>query len=87
MPTREEAIETLYELINSGILSEDITSKLENIANCIEAEDSENNLGISLWGVLEDDWAVLFMAYREDLWTDERIAKIQAIYDKYRIKG
>lgn len=87
MPTRKEAIETLYELINSGILSEDISSKLEDIAKCIEVEDSENNLGISLWGVLEDDWVELVIAYREDLWTDELKAKIQAIYEKYRIRG
>ncbi len=85
MPTRAEAVATLYELIDSGVLSEDLTSALELIARCIEEEDAETHLGVFLWGAKDDDWVELFVAHREDLWTDELEAKVQAIYDKYKI--
>ena len=39
MPTREEAVETLYSIINSGMLSDELTEKLEDIAKCISAEE------------------------------------------------
>ena len=83
MPTREEAIETISELIDSNILSDELTDKLEAIRQCISAEESH---GIFVWGAECDDWMKLFVAYREDLWTDELKKEIQSIYEKYKIK-
>ena len=34
--TRQEAIETLYQVINSGIIDIELEAKLEEIADCIE---------------------------------------------------
>ena len=82
--TREEAVETLYEIINSGIISDDLESKLQDIANCIEDEDKEHGLGIMAWGMNREEHGMLHTAYREDLWTDELKAKIQAIHDSVR---
>lgn len=83
MPTREEANETLCELIDSNILSDELTEKLEGIRQCISAEESH---GIFVWGAESDDWMKLFVAYREDLLTDELKKELQSIYDKYKIK-
>ena len=41
MPTRIEAARVLYQLINSGILSDDLEQDLQNIAQCIEAEEKK----------------------------------------------
>ena len=84
MPTREEAVEKLFSLINSGILSGEMEEALEDIVKCIEAEEEQ---GIFIWGAKENDWAELYVAYREDLWTDELKQKMQQIHDKYKIKG
>jgi len=83
MPTREEAIKTLYQLINSDVLSDEIAEKLEDIAKCIGAEDEQN---IFIWGVEDNDWAELYIAYRSDLWTDELKARMKSIYEKYKIQ-
>lgn len=86
MPTRAEAVQTLYELINSGILSDELTDELEDIVRCIAAEDKENELGISLWGVEENDWLDLYIAKRSDLIDDAWLKHCQKIYEKYKIK-
>lgn len=38
MITRTEAISALYEIINSGIISEELEDKLQEVANLIEIE-------------------------------------------------
>ena len=53
MPTRIEAARVLYQLINSGILSDDLEQDLQNIAQRIEAEEKKE---IFLWGAKDDDW-------------------------------
>ncbi len=53
MPTRIEAARVLYQLINSRILSDDLEQDLQNIAQCIEAEEKKE---IFLWGAKDDDW-------------------------------
>ena len=76
--TRNEAVDTLYMLVNSDILDDDLRDKIEEIANCIEKE----NLGYSLWGA-EEDATELFVARREDLWTDELKERLAEIHNKY----
>lgn len=36
--TKREAIETIYQVINSGILDIDLENKLVEVCNCIEDE-------------------------------------------------
>lgn len=83
MPTRLQAVRKLYDLINSGILAEDLEQDLRDIANCIEAEE---NLGIFLWGA-DDDYIDLYIVKREDLITDEWLKHLDEVYEKYRIKA
>ena len=77
--TRNEAIETLYDLMNSGVLSEEIECKLQEIANNIENE----NYGLHLWGADNEEYAVLVTAVREDEVTEEYIANGKRIWKKY----
>ena len=46
MPTRDEAIFSLYSLTGCGILNEQIVSELEGIIKCLELE----NDGFMVWG-------------------------------------
>ena len=46
MITREQAIYAIYEIINSGIIDMELEARLQDIANCIDAE----NYGVHLWG-------------------------------------
>lgn len=85
MITRDGAIETLYSLINSDVLSDEIEGQLEDIAKCIQAEDSENDLGLFLWGA-DDDYVDLYVARREDLIDDAWNKHQQELFEKYRIK-
>ena len=87
MPTRAQAIEVLYKLMNCGILDEDLEDRLQDIANCIMAEDKEHDLGIDIWGTEDNDWVDLYVAKREDLITPEWEQHCDAVYEKYRIKG
>lgn len=82
--TRVEAVDVLYEIINSGIISMELEEKLREIANIIEDEDKENGLGILAWGMNAEEYGELHTVYRKDLWTDERRAKMQAIYDSVK---
>lgn len=63
---REEAVVTLYDLINSSVLAEDICNDLTEIAGCIANEE----LGLDTWGA-DDEVTDLFVARREDLITEE----------------
>ena len=87
MITRDEALEVLYDLINSGIIAEDLEEALEDIAKCIRAEDKERDLGIDIWGAEENDWIDLYILKREDLITPEWTQHCEEVYEKYRIKG
>ena len=79
--TREQAQGTLYDLINSGILDKEIEEKLQDVVNCIDAE----NEGLFLWGA-DDDADELFICRRDDLYSDELAKRLGAIFDKYKIK-
>lgn len=78
MITRLEAIETLYDLISSGILADDIEGRLQDIASCIEAE----LIGRHEWGVPREDLAKLYSAVRVDLVTDNDIDDYDRIHRK-----
>lgn len=41
--TRSEAIETLYKIINSGIIDMELEGELTEIANCIEDDSFESD--------------------------------------------
>lgn len=51
MITREQAIDALYEVVNSGILYDELEKRLTEAATAIVYE----NYGIHLWGTKEDD--------------------------------
>lgn len=79
--TRDEAVTTLYDVINSGIISEELEERLEDIASCIEHEEQ----GLFTWGA-DDDVIDLFVAKREDLYTPEWEQHCNEIWEKYRIR-
>lgn len=79
--SRKEAVETLYGIINSGIISEELDSKLTDIAQCIGHE--EDNL--FLWGA-DDEASDLFVLKREDLITPEWIKHCEDLHEKYKIR-
>jgi len=68
-------------------LDEDLEDRLQDIANCIRAEDKEHDLGIDIWGTEDNDWVDLYVAKRDDLITPEWEQHCDAVYEKYRIKG
>ena len=93
--TREEAIETLYDLINSDIIGEDLGEQLQDIANCIEAEETHN---IFLWGA-DSEATDLFSSVMDpygsskEFQTEENIKRYEdwkkhcnELYEKYKIK-
>ena len=79
--TRENAVDKLYDLINSGILDEKLCDDLEEIAYCINHE----NDNLFLWGA-EQDCIDLFVSRREDLIDDEWLKHQKALYEKYKIR-
>lgn len=79
--TREEAVTTLYDVIDSGIISDELEGKLQDIASCIDNEE----WGLFTWGA-DDDVMDLFVAKREDLITPEWEQHCDEIYEKYRIR-
>lgn len=78
MITREEAINTCLEIIDAGILAEDIESSLQDIVSCLEAE----MIGRHEWGVEDDKLGVLYTAKRVDLITDEDMKEFDRIHRK-----
>ena len=64
MITRENAIDVLYEIVNSGILSEELEDDIQDIICCIE---DEKDLGIHAWGMPDDEYSTLHTALRTDL--------------------
>lgn len=65
MIERDDAVRLLYSVINSGIVHDDLANALEEVAQCIAAE----NDGLHVWGVNSDDVAELYTSVRTD--TDE----------------
>ena len=41
--TRQEAIQTIYKVINSGIIDMELEEELTEIANCIEDDSFESD--------------------------------------------
>ena len=77
--TRKIAVTTLYELINSFILSDELTDVLEEIANIIEAEE----IGYHFWGADREEKTKLFIAMEADSITPEWEAECERIDEKY----
>lgn len=77
--TRDEALEALQTLLNSGILSEELDAKIQDIADVIENE----KCGLHLWGADNKEYAVLYTAVRKDMITDDYIKEGQRIWQKY----
>ena len=81
MITRQEAVSVIYAIINSGIISEDLEDALQDIANCIEDEET---LQIHSWGMPEDDYMTLHMTMRTDLPEyEEFMKKCEEIHQRY----
>ena len=81
MITRDKAIEVLYRVINSGILNQDVEVALQDIANCIEMEETH---GVHAWGADDENVSLLVVARREDCWTDEIIQKTEDAYNRLK---
>lgn len=64
MITRDNAVEAIMEIINAGILREDLEEELNEIMHCI---DAEQDLGIHAWGMPDEEWGILCTAVRTDL--------------------
>lgn len=79
MITRKKAVERLAELVNSGILSEGLEDDIEEIAGLIQDEEQ----GFHGWGADSSEYGKLFVHWREDLWTEERIEECKEIFEKY----
>ena len=77
--TRDKALETLYALLDSGILAEDTEEALQEIANAIENE----KYGLHLWGADNKEYDYLVTAVKEEERTEEYIKEGQRIWDKY----
>lgn len=81
MITREDAKIVLYEVMNSGIISDELEGDLQEIVNCIEYEQ----LGLHMWGADDGDVGTLAMAMRTDIPEyQEHVKKQQAIADRHR---
>ena len=77
--TRNEAVDVLLTLVNSGILDKNIEEKLAEISTIIEDEE----IGYHFWGADHSERVILFTATRVDLITDEMCEECNRIADKY----
>ena len=95
MITKEEAVDVLEELENSGILDKSIEDKLNEICTCIGSLDD----GLDLFGA-DDDYVDLFVAKADPYHSsapyntdelkkeyDEWVAHCEKIAEKYKIKA
>lgn len=76
MISREEAIQTCYELIASGILEEHLEERIQDIASCIEAEC----IGRHEWGVSNELLGKIYVSKRADLITQEDIEEKERVH-------
>lgn len=56
MLTRQEAIEALWEFVDNPVISEELSDKLQEIANLIETEE---DYGIDPFGMKQEDYSLL----------------------------
>lgn len=77
--SREEAINSLMDLLVSGILKEELENDIQRIIQCIE----EEKYGRHIWGTDIDDYTKMHLSARADLLTDEQLDEIEAIEKKY----
>ena len=95
MITKEEAVDVLIDLAESGILSKKYEDALSDIRTCIEELDN----GLDLFGA-GDDYVDLFIAKRNPYQSsapyntdelkkeyDEWVAHCDKIAEKYKIKA
>ena len=80
MLTRDEAGAVIYQVINSGIISEDLEADLEEVANGILCEKD----GLHIWGADDKDIADLYTSVSSDFITPEFEAHVEKLYDTYR---
>ena len=81
MITRKKAINTLYNLINSNILSKEIENDLQDIITCIEYEQ----MNLHLWNADDTDVETIITSKRTDLPEFQYFIKKQKeIIQKYR---
>ena len=62
MITRTDAVNTLYQLINSGILNNKLKNNIQDIITCIEYE----KLNLHLWNTDDTDVGTIATAMRTD---------------------
>ena len=67
--TREEAIDSLYRVINSGIIEDELADELQEVANLVEFEMK----GEHFWGRPYKECDKLITFHREDLMTNDLI--------------
>lgn len=77
--TREEAVEVLTQLINSGVLTYDIEEKLVDISNLIDLE----RVGYHFWGADEEEFAKLHIALNNEVIMPKLEEELERIDDKY----
>ena len=77
--TRREAVMALYELVNSSVLSDELTKALEEIADNIEAEE----IGYHFWGADGDEKTKIFTAMQKTNITIEEEKECERIDEKY----
>lgn len=80
MIERGNAIEFLLNMVNSGIMSDNINSALQDIANCIVGEED----GLHLWGAPDEDVATMYTEASEEALTKEFKEKADKLYAEYR---
>lgn len=77
--TRRKAVYILNTLACSEVLSEDVTTMLEDIALCIE----EERFGRHIWGADVEDVSFIHSAWHEDKFSDDKLIKWNALNKKY----
>ena len=75
--SRDEAIATLYQLVDNEIIDSDLSDDLQEIANNIEHE----KYGIHTWGIPDDEYFKIVVVHREDL--KDEIAEQKRLIEKH----
>lgn len=80
MMSREESMQVLCSLMNTGILSEDVELALNDIVICIQGEIN----GFHFWSGDDQDITDLNTAKRADTITDDWLQHCEKIANKYK---
>lgn len=84
MITREQACNVLLDIISKDILREEYVEALEDTVRCL---NMESKMGISPWGMSEDDYGMMVIAINTDAPEyEEHMAKCAEIEKQYRLK-